>query len=139
MKDEYRELDIRHWHFDKKDGKKKDRGPFKCKVLKEGVLLPERQFFVQLVKFAPGKGPKDFFDFYTALDKKLKAMYGKTRCEQMDIHEIVSFLTWGQYDMVVLWDAPDMTTANEFLAAWVDPGDYGSSTTLPVGIVPCEI
>jgi uncharacterized protein with GYD domain len=135
--DEYDgELDIRHWSFDKKEGKKKDRGPFKYRTLKEGLLLPERQFFVQLVKFAPGKGPKDFFEFHIHLDEKLKRMYkGKTRCEGMKIHEIVSFVTWGLYDMVVLWDAPSMATANEFLAAWVDSGDYGTSTTLPVGIV----
>ena len=136
MSDEYdEELDIRHWSFDKKEGKKKDRGPFKCRTLKEGILLPERQFFVQLVKFAPGKGPKDFFDCYINMDEKLKRMYkGKTRCEGMKIHEIVSFVTWGPYDMVVLWDAPSMTTANEFLAAWIDPCDYGTSTTLPVAV-----
>jgi hypothetical protein len=133
LADEYNEeLDIRHWSLDKKEGKKKDRGPFKARKVSKGLLIPERQFFVQLVKFAPGKGPEDFFTFYIDLDKKLKTMYGKTRCEGMKIHEIISLLTWGPYDMVVLWDAPDMNTANEFLAAWVDLG-FGASVTMPVG------
>ena len=136
------ELEIQHWPKNKKN-----RPPFKARTLKPGVILPERQFFVQLVKFAPGKGPKDFTNFYNSLDKKLAGMYnqkyavksGKTRCDGMDIHEIVSFVTWGAYDMVVLWDAPNMTTANEFLAAWIDPSDYGTSTTLPVGVVPLHV
>jgi hypothetical protein len=112
---------------------------FKSKIVshKPGLrlMLPERQFFIQLIKFAPGKGPKDYFDFYIKLDKKLQQMYGGNRCDGMDIHEIVSFVTWGNYDMVVLWDAPDMRTANKFLAAWVDP-DGWNSNTLPVAVIP---
>ena len=136
MKDEFdQEMDIRHWKYDKKEGKKKDR-IFKGKIVsdKEGLrlMLPERQFFIQLIKFAPGKGPKDYFDFYIKLDKILQQMYGFDRCDGMDIHEIASFVTWGRYDMVVLWDAPDMRTANKFLAAWVDPNGFGGSDTLPV-------
>lgn len=132
-------MDIRHWKYDKKEGKKKDR-VFKCKIVSEQpglrLMLPERQLFVQLIKFAPGKGPKDYYDFYINLDKKLQKMYGGPRCEHLDVHEIVSLLTWGSYSMVVLWDAPDMMTANKFLAAWVDPNSYGSSETLPVGPIP---
>jgi uncharacterized protein with GYD domain len=139
LKDEFdQEMDIRHWKYDKKEGKKKER-IFKCKILKKTpgltLLLPERQFFVQLIKFAPGKGPKDYNDFYKEVDERLRKMYDGDRCGGLDIHEIVSFLTWGRYDMVVLWDAPDMITANKFLAAWVDPNDYGSSENLPGSMI----
>ena len=124
MKDDVVEMDIKH----------KDR-VFQCeKIPNTEFLLPKRQFFVQLVKFAPGKGPKDFFDFYIHLDAKVQKMYGGKRCKDMDIHEIANFLTWGSYDMIVLWDAPNMEAANKLLAASLDPGDYGSCTTLPVAL-----
>ena len=50
----------------------------------------------------------------------------------MDIHEIVTFLTWGRYDMVVLWDAPDVRTYNKFLVSWINPDGHSptSSETL---------
>lgn len=143
MKDEFdQEMEIRHWKYDKKEGKKKDR-IFKCKTVSDKpglrLMLPERQFFIQLIKFAPGKGPKDYYDFYIKLDKKLEQMYGGNRCDHMDVHEIVSFVTWGRYDMAVLCDAPDMRTANKFLAAWVDPNGFGSSETSPVALISSHV
>jgi len=134
-----KELDIRHFKYHKKLRRKRDRR-FRCRVLKRmrglTLMLPERQFFVQLIKFAPGKGPMDYNAFYAQVDKRLRQMYGGNRCDGLDIHEIASFLTWGSYDMVVLWDAPDMATANKFLAAWVDPNGYGTSENLPVAVIP---
>ena len=95
---------------------RKGRRRFKGEVLKRGagysLILPDRQFFVQLVKFAPGKGPKDWVAFHNRMN---------ARRHQMDIHEIATFLTWGRYDMVVIWDAKDLETYNRFLASWVNP------------------
>jgi hypothetical protein len=143
LKEEFdREMDIAHLRFDKGEGKRKERKFNSKTIVKESGLtlsLPERQFFVQLIKFAPGKGPKDYYDFYIRLEEKLRGLYGAgkpdwTRCADMDVHEIVSFVTWGSYDMAVIWDAPNMETANKFLAAWVDPNSFGSSDTLVVGL-----
>ena len=93
---------------------------FKGQVLKQArdynLVLPERQFFVQLATFAPGKGVSDWIAFHKTMNRRRHAM---------DIHEIATFLTWGRYDMVVIWDAPDIETYNKFLASWINPG--GSS------------
>ncbi len=112
------ELDMRH----------KDR-KFRCRTVKKvdkplyRLVIPERQFFVQLISFAPGKGPKDYVEFHEKLNE---------RRHSMDIHEIATFLTWGPYDMVVIWDAPNLETYNEFLAEWVNPssGSPGTGPTL---------
>lgn len=94
------------------------------------LVKPDRQFFVELIKFAPGKGPKDYVDFYKRLDEELKRKYGgKTRC-QMDVHEIATFLTLGRSDMIVIWDAPNSETFHRVATARVNPGnEVGSSET----------
>jgi len=113
-----------------KDGK--DRS-FEGAVVKETsnykLIKPDRVLLVQLVKFAPGKGPNDYIQAYKDLDRELRAKYNKTRCE-MDCHEITTFLTLGRYDMIVLWDAPDLETYQKVVAASVNPGNsYGNSET----------
>jgi hypothetical protein len=89
---------------------------FEGQVLKRhsdySLVHPDRQFIIQLVRFTPGKGPKDWVAFH----KNKNALRHK-----MDIHEIATFLTWGKYDMIVLWDAKDLKTYNEFLASWINP------------------
>jgi len=93
------------------------------------LVKPERVFFIQWIKFAPGKGPRDYINSHRELDNELKKKYGKTRCE-MDCHEIVTFLTLGRNDMVVLWDAPNLETYQRIVAASVNPGtDHGTSET----------
>jgi len=114
----------------RKDGTERT---FKGTVLKATpdykLVKAERVFFVQLVKFAPGKGPQDYINSYRDIDKELIKKYGKTRC-QMDCHEIATFVTLGRHDMVVLWDAPDLQTYQKVVSASVNPGtDYGSSET----------
>ncbi len=114
----------------RKDGKERS---FKGTVVKDTpdykLIKPDRVLFVQLVKFAPGKGPNDYVQAYKDLDRELMSKYNQTRC-QMDCHEIVTFLTLGRYDMVVLWDAPDLETYQKVVAASVNPGTgYGSSET----------
>ena len=114
----------------RKDGKERS---FKGTVVKDTpdykLIKPDRVLFVQLVKFAPGKGPNDYVQAYKDLDRELMSKYNQTRC-QMDCHEIATFLTLGRYDMVVLWDAPDLETYQKVVAASVNPGTgYGSSET----------
>lgn len=109
---------------------------FKGKVLKSTpdykLVKPDRALLVQLIRFAPDKGPKDYVGFYKYLDTELQKKYGKTRCE-MDVHEITTFLTLGTYDMIVLWDAPDSETFHRVVTAQVNPGSgFGSSETHPV-------
>ncbi len=129
------ELDFRHWSFDAKTKKRVERS-FKCDVVKtedgHRLKIPKRQFFIQLVKFTPGKGPKDYTEFYNEIDEKLRRHGKKTRHE-LDIHEIATFVTFGQYDMVVLCDAPNMLTYSKFLASYINPGNsssFGSTNTL---------
>lgn len=97
---------------------------FKCKPVQTyggiALLKPDRQLLVQLVKFAPGKGPQDYVKYYEELDRRLRRRYKKTR-HQMDYHEIASFATYGRYDMVVLWDAKDLDTVNRVLAESINP------------------
>jgi len=97
---------------------------FKGQVLKQtrdySLVLPDRQFFVQLVKFAAGKGPSDWVAFHKNMNR---------RRHGMDIHEIATFLTWGRCDMVVLWDAPNIERYNEFLASWINPNGNSPMTS----------
>ena len=96
------------------------RGQLLKKATDYNLVLPDRQFFVQLVKFVPGRGPKDWVAFHKSMNRQRRGM---------DIHEIATFLTWGRYDMVVIWDAPDLETYNKFLASWVNPGGNSPVTS----------
>ena len=94
------------------------------------LVRPDRQFIVELVKFAPGMGPQDWVDYHKDLNE-IRHKMGKD-----GIHEIATFLIWGTYDMVVLWDAEDLKTYNEFLALSVNPKKrfYGHSHSHPVAL-----
>lgn len=114
-------------HLSKKLGTREFKGDV-CKQTADYMLVhPDRQFIIELVKFAPGMGPKDWVMFH----KDINAMR-----RRMDIHEIATFLTWGEHDMVVLWDAKDLKTYNEFLARTLNPKrrDYGRSHSHPVAL-----
>lgn len=97
---------------------------FTCELLQKSgrfrLYKPDKQFLLQLVKFGPGKGLPDFVKFYDELDRRLLKKYGQTRHE-MGFHEIFTFVTSGLYDMVVLWDAPNLDTANKILAETINP------------------
>jgi len=96
------------------------------------LVKPDRFLFLQKVTFAPGNGFQEHIDFYKHVDNELKKKYGKTRCD-MDVHEIATFFTMGDQDMVILWDAPDSDTYYRVVAAGVNPGDsYGNSSTSAV-------
>jgi hypothetical protein len=102
----------------------------------------ERPTFITLVKFAPGKGPQDVTNFFDievegtlknrgyeapATDKRgLRRHHGK-----LDVHELFSYVTWGEHDMVIVWDAKDMEAAHEFLDAWASSSSgFGTTSTL---------
>jgi uncharacterized protein with GYD domain len=82
--------------------------------------------YLLLVKFAPGKTPKDFVEFFNRVDQKLCWKYGKTR-HQMGIHERRTFLMKGEYQLAVLWDAPSKRVARRFLAIWLKDGRMSMS------------
>jgi len=115
---------------------------FRAKLLQRygriALLQPDRQFVIQLVKFAPGKGPQDWLKYYEELDRRLRKRYGMTR-HQMDFHEIITFATWGRYDMVAIWDANDLGTVNKVLAESINPANPYSCGTFETLIVPAMI
>lgn len=94
--------------------------------------------YLLLVKFAPGKNPKHFVDFFNRVDEKLYRKYGKTR-HQMGVHERRTFLLDGEYQLAVLWDAPSKAIARRFLSIWLKEGgrmsmsnDTGSAKNITV-------
>jgi hypothetical protein len=122
-------LPIKHLTHDKQEK------TFHGRVIKKtddyGLVLPEQQFFVQMVKFAPGKGPDDYVHAYEAADDEFKKVYGKTRCD-MGIHEVVTFVIYGRYDLAVIWYAPNIETYDKYLAILLSMGnDFGSTETQP--------
>jgi uncharacterized protein with GYD domain len=138
---ERNELDFRHWSYDPRTKKRTER-IFKSRLVRtedgREVKVPDRQFFIQLVRFTPGKGPKDYTEFYKEIDEKL-ARGGKKTRHELDIHEIATFATFGRYDMIVLCDAPNMATYNKFLASYINPGSGKSFGTTETQIVACAI
>lgn len=100
------------------------------------IVKPDRALFVQRVAFAPNAGFKEYIDFYKQLDDELRKKYGKTRCD-MDVHEIATFFTLGDQDMIVLWDAPDCDTFDRIVAEGLtissgEGNGYGTSNTSKV-------
>jgi len=99
------------------------------------------QTFIMLVKFAPGKGPDDLAEFF---DKDVEAVlmsmgynappgHTKRRHDpKLDVHELDSYLAWGEYDMVITWSAKDMAAAQAFARAWAGKTTFGTTNTLVV-------
>ncbi len=85
------------------------------------------KYFVTLVKLDPGKSPKDFMKFFDEADGRL----ARSRAAR-NIHEDLTFITMGRYDLVVVWHAPTADDAhqyiNDLLALGV--GDGASTETL---------
>ena len=116
-------------HISKTEGERSFDGTVIKETSDYKLVKPRRVFFVQMVKFAPGKSFKDYTDCYDAVDIELKKKYGKTRCE-MDCHEIITFATLGRHDMVALWDAPDLETFQRVVTVIASaPCTYGSTET----------
>ena len=92
-----------------------------------------------LVKFAPGKGPNELAEFFdndveaVLKTKGFNAPAGDTKRRhdpRLDVHELHSYVTWGEYDMVIIWDAKDMAAAEEFASAWAGKATFGTTNTL---------
>lgn len=109
------------------------------------IPLKRRQVFqwrtpayVLLVKLRKGKHIEDFVEFFERVDRVLVERYGKTR-HRLDIHERVTYVTQGKYDLAVLYDAPNAKLARKFRAIWLKKGGamrmsdgLGTGTVLPV-------
>jgi uncharacterized protein with GYD domain len=80
-----------------------------------------RHAYILLVKLRKGKRKEDFVEFFERVDKKLVEKYGRTR-HGMDVHERVTYVTRGRYDLVVLYDAPSPEVERRFRAAWLKNG-----------------
>ena len=76
--------------------------------------------FVTLSKLVPGKGP----EFVEALKKGILS--------QPDVPDNVkllsAFVTYGQYDLVMTLEAPDLTKANEALKELLTSGIVSTET-----------
>ena len=131
-KEEIVKLPIKH--ISKSEGERPLEGVVVKETADYKLVKPGRVLFIQMVKFAPGKGFKDYIECYRAVDAELKKKYGKTRCE-MGCHEIASFFTLGRHDMVCLWDAPDLETYQLMIAALASAAcGYGTAETQTVVI-----
>lgn len=97
-----------------KDGPQSFEGNVLRKTGDYCLIQPDRQFFVQLVKFAPGKDLADWIAFHKPMNDKRHAM---------GIHEVATFVTWGRYDLIVVWYANSLKDYNEFLASWINGKD----------------
>ena len=104
-----------------------------------------RPVFITLIKFAPGKGPQDVADFFDIDVEKTLAKEGYTappgdkrglrrHDPKLNVHELLSYVTWGEYDMVIVWDAESLSVAQKFLIAWASSSSgFGTSSTLVAG------
>lgn len=136
--DESLKLPFKHW-----SESKKQEIDFKFDVLKRGdnyqLVKPEKQFFVQMIRFAPGKGPNDYVKFFKDIDQELNKKYkshpkfkGHARHDVLGIHEMLTFITYGRYDMVAIYYAPSLAEFNEFINSYINPNanSFGSTETL---------
>ncbi len=79
--------------------------------------------YISLVKYTP-KGVENVKDSPSRLDAVKKL------CESMDARVENFYLTMGQYDMVLIMDAPDSVTAAKLILKIASQGSV-STETLP--------
>lgn len=80
--------------------------------------------FVTLAKAVPGKA-RDLFVGGLAQLNSLASQHG--------IQIKSAHITYGNYDLVAVWSAPDLATANRFLRAVAETGLLVTDTMLAVG------
>jgi len=85
-------------------------------------------YFITMVKFNPGKGAMNFMKAVDQVDKTLPGGPRHSR----GIHEDMTFVTLGQYDMVMIWRAPDLSTMGKYWQELLDAcgADLGKTETL---------
>jgi uncharacterized protein with GYD domain len=79
--------------------------------------------FVTLAKAVPGRA-KDLFGSGLSQLHSLASQHG--------IQIQAAVITYGQYDLVAVWSAPDQATANRFLRAVAETGLLVTDTMLAV-------
>ncbi|MCS6831005.1 MAG: GYD domain-containing protein [Armatimonadota bacterium] len=79
--------------------------------------------FVTLAKAVPGRA-KELFSSGLPQLNSLASQHG--------IHVTAAVITYGQYDLVAVWSAPDQATANRFLRAVAETGLLVTDTMLAV-------
>lgn len=79
--------------------------------------------FVTLAKVPPSRA-KDLFSGGLSQISSLASQHG--------IQIKVAMITYGRYDLVAVWSAPDQATANRFLRAVAETGLLKTDTMLAV-------
>jgi uncharacterized protein with GYD domain len=95
------------------------------------VSAPDGQpahYFITMVKFNPGMGAMTFMNAADRVDKTLPGGPRHSR----GIHEDITFVTLGQYDMVMVWRAPDLATMGKYWQELIDAcgPELGKTETL---------
>jgi uncharacterized protein with GYD domain len=95
-------------------------------------------YFITLVKLAAGKTPSDFMKAVDTADELMKKA-GKQMRHERGIHEERSFVTLGRHDLVVIWRAPDLKSATQYLydmleAHWPDAGTTETLVVIAQGV-----
>ena len=85
-------------------------------------------YFITMVKFNLGKGAMDFMKAADRVDKTLPGGPRHSR----GIHEEMTFVTLGRYDMVMIWYAPDLSIMVKYWQELIDAcgADLGQTETL---------
>ncbi len=81
--------------------------------------------FVTLAKAVPGRA-RELFGSGLSQISSLATQHG--------VQVQVAVVTYGQYDLVAVWSAPDQATANRFLRAVAETGLLTTDTMLAVPI-----
>jgi hypothetical protein len=104
-------------------------------TIEEGVHV---HYLITLVKLAAGKTPQDFMKAVDMADELMQKAGKQTR-HQRGIHEDRSFVTLGRYDLAVIWRAPDLESASQYLhdmldAHWPDAGTTETLVCIAQGV-----
>ncbi len=81
--------------------------------------------FVTLAKAVPGRA-RDLFSSGLSQVSSLATQHG--------VQVQLALVTYGAYDLVVVWSAPDLATANRFLRAVAETGLLTTDTMLAVPV-----
>jgi len=99
------------------------------------VARPQTLLLIQFVRFAPGKGLKDHMRYYREeFEKRCLDVWGMSR-HDLGIHEILTFVTSGEYDLIILLEAKNMEAYSKFVATLNQPNASGTTSTQTVVLV----
>ncbi len=99
------------------------------------LFTPQKLLLIQFVKFVPGKGYNDFLNYYRGeFEDRCRAMWGTDR-HGLGIHEILTFFTLGEYDLIILLEAKDLEAYSKFVALHNGPNNSSSTSTQTVTLM----